>query len=47
MTATTHPTKEQVRAWLARQLAARTVPPPPEQVRAELHWHLERSHARG
>ncbi|MGZ8317463.1 MAG: hypothetical protein ACXWVD_00025 [Telluria sp.] len=39
MTHTTHPTKEQVRDWLRRQLAARTPPPAPAQVRAELNWH--------
>lgn len=40
MTHATHPTKEQVRDWLRRQLEERRAPPPPEQVRADLDWHM-------
>ena len=35
-----HPSKEEVRAWLARRGRARLPPPPPDQIRRELGWHL-------
>jgi hypothetical protein len=40
MTAVTHPTPQQVRDWMARQVAEHTPPPTPEQIRQELGWHL-------
>ncbi len=38
-----HPSKEEVRAWMARrQISSRAgLPPPaPDEIRRELHWHL-------
>lgn len=37
---TTHPSKEVVRAWLTRLVRSHAPPPTPEQVRAELDWHV-------
>lgn len=37
----THPTKEQVRAYMAAREAARRPPPPPEEIRRQLGWRLE------
>jgi hypothetical protein len=37
---TTHPTKEQVRAYMAAREAARRPPPPPEEIRRQLGWRL-------
>lgn len=37
---TTHPSKEEVRAWLKREVAAKTPPPTPEDIRRELGWGL-------
>lgn len=33
-----HPSKEAVRAWLARRLRDRLPPPPPADIRRELGW---------
>lgn len=38
-----HPTKEQVRAYMARRESARRPPPAPEEIRRELGWRLERA----
>jgi hypothetical protein len=46
MTQITHPTKEQVRAWLRAELVAPKPPPTPEQIRRELGWDLIRAEAR-
>ncbi|WEF30645.1 hypothetical protein [Pseudoduganella chitinolytica] len=35
-----HPSKEAVRAWLARRLRDRLPPPPPATIRRELGWHV-------
>lgn len=35
-----HPTKEQVRAYMAGREAARRPPPPPEEIRRQLNWRL-------
>jgi len=41
MTDTTHPTKESVRAYMARRTRAAPEPPPsPEEIRRQLGWHL-------
>lgn len=41
---TTHPTKEQVRAYMAKRQVERqeerTPPPPPEEIRRQLGWGL-------
>jgi hypothetical protein len=37
-----HPTKEQVRAYMAAREAARRPPPPPEEIRRQLGWRLQR-----
>ena len=34
----THPTKEQVRAYMAQREAARRPPPSPEEIRRQLGW---------
>lgn len=39
MTAT-HPTKELVRAYMAKRTHDESPPPSPQQVRDELGWHL-------
>jgi hypothetical protein len=36
----THPTKEQVRAYMASRGRAHRPPPTPEEVRRQLGWHL-------
>jgi hypothetical protein len=36
----THPTKEQVRAYMARRESARRPPPPPDEIRRQLGWRL-------
>ncbi len=36
----THPTKEQVRAYMARREAAHRPPPPPDEIRRQLDWRL-------
>jgi hypothetical protein len=36
----THPTKEQVRAYMARRGAALRPPPPPAEIRRQLGWRL-------
>ena len=41
----THPTKEQVRAYMAAREAARRPPPPPEEIRRQLGWRLQRGDA--
>lgn len=33
-----HPSKEAVRAWMARRLRDRLPPPPPAEIRRELGW---------
>lgn len=40
MTQTTHPSKEQVREFMARRREERRPPPSPERIREELGWHL-------
>ena len=35
-----HPTKEQVRAYMARREAAHRPPPPPDEIRRQLNWRL-------
>lgn len=37
----THPTKEQVRAYMAGRESAHRPPPPPEEIRRQLGWRLE------
>lgn len=49
MTQTTHPSKEQVRQYMARRQEERRPPPSPQQVREQLGWKLieaERQQAR-
>jgi hypothetical protein len=36
-----HPTKEQVRAYMAEREAARRPPPAPEEIRRQLGWRLQ------
>ncbi len=36
----THPTKEQVRAYMLRREADRRPPPPPAEIRRQLGWSL-------
>jgi hypothetical protein len=36
----THPTKEQVRAYMARRESAHRPPPPPAEIRRQLNWRL-------
>ena len=36
----THPTKEQVRAYMARRESARRPPPSPAEIRRQLGWQL-------
>jgi hypothetical protein len=36
----THPTKEQVRAYMARRELAHRPPPPPDEIRRQLNWRL-------
>ncbi len=36
-----HPTKEQVRAYMAARESARRPPPSPEEIRRQLGWRLE------
>ena len=36
-----HPTKEQVRAWMAEREAARRPPPSPEEIRRTLGWRMD------
>ena len=38
----THPSKEQVRAYMAAREAARRPPPAPEEIRRQLGWRLQR-----
>ena len=38
----THPTKEQVRAYMVAREAAHRPPPPPEEIRRQLGWRLQR-----
>lgn len=38
--AITHPTKEQVRAYMAEREAARRPPPAPDEIRRQLGWQL-------
>jgi hypothetical protein len=35
----THPTKEQVRAYMLAREHAYRPPPPPEEIRRQLNWH--------
>jgi hypothetical protein len=37
----THPTKEQVRAYMLAREHAHRPPPPPEEIRQQLGWHIE------
>ena len=36
----THPTKEQVRAYMTRRESAHRPPPPPAEIRRQLNWRL-------
>jgi hypothetical protein len=36
----THPTKEQVRAYMSRREAERRPPPPPAEIRRQLGWRI-------
>lgn len=36
----THPTKEQVRAYMAKREAAHRPPPPPAEIRRQLDWRM-------
>ncbi len=36
-----HPTKEQVRAYMAERETARRPPPAPDEIRRQLGWRLE------
>lgn len=36
----THPTKEQVRAYMARRESAHRPPPTPAEIRRQLNWRL-------
>ena len=38
MNQSTHPSKEQVRQWLQRQIGQHKPPPSPLQIRQELGW---------
>lgn len=38
---TRKPTKEEIRAWLKQQIAAKKPPATPEQIRTELGWNFE------
>ena len=37
----THPTKEQVRAYMTRRESAHRPPPPPAEIRRQLGWRLK------
>ena len=37
----THPTKEQVRAYMVARESARRPPPAPEEIRRQLGWRLQ------
>jgi hypothetical protein len=39
----THPSKEQVRAYMAEREFTRRPPPTPEEIRCRLGWHLASS----
>lgn len=39
----THPTKEQVRAYMAARESARRPPPAPDEIRRQLGWRLQRA----
>jgi hypothetical protein len=41
----THPTKEQVRAYMAKRELARRPPPAPEEIRRQLGWRLQQCDA--
>jgi hypothetical protein len=36
-----HPSKEQVRAYMAARESARRPPPPPDEIRRQLGWRLQ------
>lgn len=38
--ATTHPTHQQVRDWMAKRQVERTPPPSPDQIKRELGWDM-------
>lgn len=38
-----HPTKEQVRAYMAQRERARRPPPAPEEIRRQLGWRIARA----
>ena len=40
----THPTKEQVRAYMMRREAAHRPPPAPAEIRRQLGWRFEDAH---
>jgi hypothetical protein len=40
MSQTTHPSKQQVRAWLERRVQDLKPPPAPEEIRRQLGWGL-------
>lgn len=39
MTATSHPSKEQVRAYMHQRECDRRPPPAPDEIRRQLGWH--------
>ncbi|WP_254442245.1 hypothetical protein [Duganella vulcania] len=39
MTATSHPSKEQVRAYMHQRECDRRPPPTPDEIRRQLGWH--------
>ncbi|MGO4379833.1 hypothetical protein [Pseudoduganella sp. RAF53_2] len=43
----THPTKEQVRAYLLQRGRAHLPPPPPDEIRRRLDWRVEHEPAAG
>jgi hypothetical protein len=45
MTTTTHPTKQDVRAYLQRRTHDSKPPPSPEAIRRELGWELVKAPA--
>jgi hypothetical protein len=40
MPSTTHPSKEQVRQWMAERKERAAPPPSPEEVRRQLGWEM-------
>ena len=40
MATVTHPTKEQVRAWMSQRQIERAAPPTPADIRQQLGWSM-------